>query len=70
MLRLVAALGVILLLAVPAHAQTGTVSGTVVDQSGAVVPGATVVLVGGGGRQTTVTGPQGEYSFGNLPGGT
>jgi len=70
MLRLVAALGVMLLLAVPVHAQTGGLSGTVVDESGAVVPGATVVLVGAGGRQTTVSGPRGEYSFGNLASGT
>ena len=70
MLRLVAALGVILLLAVPAHAQTGSVSGTVVDETGGVVPGATVVLVGAGGRQTTITGARGEYSFGNLASGT
>jgi len=69
MLQLVAALGVMLLLAVPVDAQTGSVSGTVVDESGAVVPGATVVLVGGGGRQTTISGAGGDYSFGNLAGG-
>ncbi len=70
MLRLVGALGVILLFAVSAHAQTGSVSGTVVDETGAVVPGATVVLVGAGGRQTTITGARGEYSFSNLASGT
>jgi outer membrane receptor protein involved in Fe transport len=70
MLRLVAALGVVLLLAVPVHAQTGSVSGTVVDETGGLVPGATVVLVGAGGRQTTISGARGEYSFGNLAPGT
>src|SRR5688572_10091687 len=70
MLRLVAVLGVILRLAAPVHAQTGSVSGTVVDESGGVVPGATVVLVGAGGRQTASSGARGEYSFENLASGT
>ena len=34
------------------------------------MPGATVTLVGGGNRETTVSGPQGEYAFENVTGGT
>ena len=53
----------------PASAQLGTatISGNVMDASGAVVPGATVtaVSVGTGFRRTTESGAQGEY---NLPG--
>ena len=48
MTRLLLALGIGLALATPAQAQTASVSGTVVDQSGAVIPGATVVLAGPG----------------------
>jgi outer membrane receptor for ferrienterochelin and colicins len=70
MIRLAAAIGIVLMLVAPAEAQTARVSGTVVDASGAVVPGATVTLVGGGGRETTVSGPQGEYAFENVTGGT
>ena len=56
--------------AVPTYAQTGSVSGTVVDESGAVVPGATVTLAGPASRASTVTGAQGEYSFRNVSPGT
>src|SRR5688572_10775697 len=70
MIRLTAAIGVLLMLVTPAVAQTARVSGTVVDVSGGVVPGATVTLVGGGNRETTVSGPQGEYAFENVTGGT
>jgi len=63
---------VCLLLLLPTYvfAQSVTVSGAVVDTSGAVVPGATVVLAGPGGSQTTVSGAQGEYSFRNVAAGT
>ena len=65
----VAALGAGALLAAaatPADAQaTGTVSGTVVDNTNRVVPGATVTLVNeatAGGR-STVSGEQGAFTF-------
>lgn len=67
--RLVAALGVFLFLVVPAYAQTGSVAGSVVDESGGVVPSATVTLTGPR-SQTTTSGPAGEYRFVNLPAGT
>src|SRR2546425_5424448 len=48
-----------------------TVIGTVVDASGAVVPGATVSIVqeGTGLTATTTTGPQGTFSLAQLPPG-
>ncbi len=51
-------------------AQSVAVSGAVADTSGAVVPGATVVLAGPGGSQTTVSGAEGEYTFRNVAAGT
>src|SRR5206468_8178418 len=70
MIRLLAILGVALVLVVPASAQTGGISGTVVDESGGVVPGASVQLAGAGGRAFAVTGPDGSYSFNNVANGT
>src|SRR5207247_113277 len=70
MIRLVAILALALVLAVPASAQTGGLSGTVVDESGGVVPGASVQLTGAGGRAFAVTGSDGSYSFNNLANGT
>jgi outer membrane receptor protein involved in Fe transport len=63
---------VFMLLLVPtaAAAQSATISGTIVDSSNAVVPGATVVLTGPGGSQTTVSGAQGDYSFRGVAAGT
>src|SRR4051812_28964583 len=63
-----------LLAARPAHAQvriTGAITGTVSDNSGAVVPGATVQLVDEGTRQTkdTVTNGQGVFQFPDLNSG-
>ncbi|HXI30006.1 MAG TPA: TonB-dependent receptor plug domain-containing protein, partial [Vicinamibacterales bacterium] len=60
----------LLLLPSAASAQSAIVSGTVVDSSGGVVPGATVVLTGPAGSQTTVSGAGGEYSFRNVAAGT
>lgn len=67
--RLAAALGLLIVLAVPVYAQTGSISGSVVDDSGAVVPGATVTLAGPR-SQTTTSGPAGAYRFVTLPAGT
>ncbi len=50
------------------QAVTGTLLGTVQDSSGAVVPHATVTLTNEGTNviNTTLTGPQGFYTFPNL----
>ena len=53
--------------------QTGTLTGTVADQSGAVLPGVTVTATGEsviGGARTTVTDENGIYRFPALPPGT
>lgn len=57
-----------------AHAQrlTGTVRGTIVDDTGAPLPGAIVTLVGEaliGGAQTSTTDVDGHYRFPALPPG-
>src|SRR6185436_945730 len=70
----VVALAVGLGVAPQAFAQrtTGTLVGTVTDESGAVLPGVTVALKGEAvvGTQTDVSGPQGVYRFAALPPGT
>lgn len=49
---------------------TGTVSGTVFDQTQAVIPGVTVELEREGAEhQETFTGEAGEYAFDNVPPG-
>src|SRR6266566_4475620 len=56
------------------HAQksTGTITGTVTDPSGAVVPGVSVTLVNDrtGASRTTTTNEQGSFSFPELDAGT
>jgi outer membrane receptor protein involved in Fe transport len=69
MFRLAAIACTALLLASPAAAQTGSVSGVVTDTSDARLPGATVELSGPVSRQMA-SGPQGDYRFVNLPAGT
>ena len=50
-------------------AQTGTLRGVVTDESGAIVPGATVVLTSRAGAANTVMATKdGSYSFVALPG--
>ncbi|HUJ30059.1 MAG TPA: carboxypeptidase regulatory-like domain-containing protein [Candidatus Acidoferrum sp.] len=70
--RVVSVLFVALLMCVVAGAQqnTGSISGTVKDPSGAVFPGAKVTLIDserGVTVRTATTGDAGEFSFPNLP---
>ena len=64
---IVGAIAVLIAVSIPAKAQvdTGAVSGTVTDQSGAVVPGALVTLTSEGTllTRTTTTGSDGTYTF-------
>jgi hypothetical protein len=59
----------LLLLAPPAHAQFGSsLSGTLLDPTGAAIPGATVTLTnsGTGQTQSVTTNDTGFYHFGEL----
>ena len=69
MVRMLGTLVFGLLITARAAAQTATVSGTVVDQTGGAVPGATVRLAGAGGASLTTTGPAGQYAFRTVAGG-
>jgi hypothetical protein len=55
-----------------AQRTTGTVSGTVTDESGAILPGVTVTLKSTAvpGAPTVITGATGVYRFPNLPPGS
>src|SRR5687767_11674598 len=65
-----------LIFGVPAHTQgVGGIGGTVMDSSGAVLPGVTVTLSsaqGGtlGGNQETITDERGNYQFARVIPGT
>jgi|RhiMethySRZTD1v2_1073278.scaffolds.fasta_scaffold12054_3 hypothetical protein len=61
-----------LLVAVPAWAQTtGSITGTVTDNTGAILPGVTVTATSPAlmGTQTSVTNENGQYRFPSLPPG-
>jgi protocatechuate 3,4-dioxygenase beta subunit len=57
---------VVLSFAAAAHAQTARVSGTVVDDSGLGVPGATVQLASASRRELATSGQNGTYTFSNI----
>jgi TonB-linked SusC/RagA family outer membrane protein len=62
--------GCALLLATSVHAQaqTGAVSGTVLDETGEPLPGVNVAIVGT--QRGTATNLDGQYTLGRLPAGT
>src|SRR4051812_45074276 len=67
----VLALGLGWLGAAYAQSRAGvTVSGTVVDESGAILPGASVQLAGPGVNRFQTTGSEGAYTFAVVPPGT
>ncbi|HKC10772.1 MAG TPA: carboxypeptidase-like regulatory domain-containing protein, partial [Vicinamibacteria bacterium] len=68
MKRIVLSLVVLLALALPIHAQlaTGNIYGTVKDDSGAALPGASVTVKGPGGTFTTTCGSDGRFRVLNL----
>src|SRR6185312_9133233 len=70
MLRWFAAVCLVLTVAASARAQTAQVTGTVVDEQGAAVPGATVQLTGPSGRTVATTAVSGAYTFLNVAAGT
>src|SRR5579872_4258576 len=51
-----------------AQAETGQITGTVLDESGAAIPNATVTVVNAdtGTTRTTITGAAGTYAVTNL----
>ena len=67
-----AALALIFSVGAWAQTQSATISGTISDPSGAVVPGVSVTVVsqGTGLKRSVVTGTAGEYRFAGLPTGT
>jgi len=65
-LALAVALSLGLLPAAFAQLTRGNVYGKVADESGAVLPGATVTLSGGFGTRSTVSDKEGQFRFLNL----
>ncbi len=63
---------VLLMTQVAVHAQTaGSISGTVTDGAGAIVPGANVTIKGEAGQEyTAVTNKDGVYTVPGVPAGT
>jgi len=54
----------------PAQTATGVLRGTLADDSGAVIPSATVRLSGNGLQKTAITAADGSYAFPGLQPGT
>jgi iron complex outermembrane receptor protein len=69
MIRWIAAACLVLTCSTVVRAQTAGISGTVVDETGGGVPGATVQLTGPSGRQLTTSGQSGAYRFAGLGAG-
>src|SRR5262245_11023987 len=72
MRRALAALGLLLVMALPAYAQlaTGNIYGTVNDESGAALPGVTVTAKNAGSSVNTTSDSAGHFRFLNLAPGS
>jgi hypothetical protein len=67
---LLAVFALLVAVGVSAQTQTGTITGRIVDEQGAVLPGVNVTLTGSQGSQTQVSDGKGEYRFQGLTPGT
>jgi iron complex outermembrane receptor protein len=67
---LIIAIGAVLGAATPAAAQTGSIMGTVVDETGARLPGAVVTLTASDLRRVGVSDSTGVYRFTDVPVGS
>jgi outer membrane receptor protein involved in Fe transport len=70
MIRWSGAACLVLCFAIPVFAQSAQVTGTVVDETGAGVPGANVQLTGPATRALATSGTGGAYTFSNVVPGT
>ena len=70
--RVMLSLALLLGLAIPAAAQVqgGTITGTIRDEQGAVLPGVEVTLTGAAETSSFTTGQDGQFRFLNVPPGT
>lgn len=69
-MRKILAAAAVVFMAVSVFAQSAAITGTVTDESGGSLPGATVVVAGPGGSRTGFSGSDGKYSIvpaGNGP---
>ena len=57
-------------LPIAAQSLTGTVTGTIKDEQGGVLPGVTVTLTGKTGARTGVTDSEGAFRFAGVEPGT
>ena len=70
-MALIYRLALALLIACSAWGQTASLNGHVTDETGAVVPGATVTLSGeGGAARSAISAGDGSYSFSGVPTGS
>src|SRR6516225_5044890 len=69
MMKLVLLLLIVLPLSGSLLAQTATLRGVITDETGAVLPAATVTVNGTSGTKSVTTGNDGAYLITGLPGG-
>ncbi len=69
MLRTLSVVCLSVMMAAAAAAQTGGIRGAVMDETGAVIPGAKVTATGPGGAKTVTAGDDGSYAFQGLAAG-
>src|SRR5262245_28615556 len=68
-MKLCGVLAIVLCCSSALFGQTATLRGVVTDESGAIVPGATIVVTGeAGNTSSSIAGADGSYSIAIVPG--